>query len=97
MKLTEQQIAAIQAATGLKPIPEDSAAQREFTPHFGDHTFYPDRNGMFIFEPGAAKESGETDKAHGVQIAEWIERDGTKMVGVVEPTPINLVVDIPEA
>ncbi len=70
MKLTTEQVTAIESQTGALPIPEDNEANTTLVEIFGDHTYYADQNGLCVLEP-AEVEDGTPDLAEVIQIAEW--------------------------
>lgn len=50
MKLTAAQIDTVRQATGFEPLPEAQAAESGLSRFFGDHTFYMDDAGVYVFE-----------------------------------------------
>ncbi len=96
MKLNERQLAVIESQTGAKALPVDDPATEPLTGHFGDHSFFLDPNGLYIFEsvdlPDA--ETG-AEPALLVQIAEWTD-DTKTAIGPIEPTAADLILDLAE-
>lgn len=90
MKLTTEQIQAVEKQTGIEPIPEDNPAMETLRQHFGDHTYYADANGLSILEPLA----DDADRRHAavVQLAAWSE-DRTALVAH-EPMMRETVIDL---
>ncbi|MEK9755078.1 MAG: hypothetical protein VW338_17945 [Rhodospirillaceae bacterium] len=50
MKLNERQLAAIEARIGAKPLPEEDPAATHLSGAFGEHSFFLDPNGLYVFE-----------------------------------------------
>ncbi|MEX0695595.1 MAG: hypothetical protein WD075_14185 [Rhodospirillales bacterium] len=71
MKLTTEQVGAIERQTGAVPIPDDNPASESLTEVFGTHTFYADQEGLHVLEPVAAAQEQDADQAEVVQIAQW--------------------------
>jgi len=82
MKLNDQQVENVKGQTGLHPIPEDNTATQRLTDHFGDHTFYLDANGLYIWEPDDEVDSG-AQAATAVMLAVWGDEEKT----FLKPTP----------
>ena len=106
MKLTDQQTEAVQRQTGLAPVPEDNPTVEMLKDNFGDHTFYVDKVGLYVWEPldGAAEGEGEGEadgaaaddggqRAAAVLLAAWTDEDRTTMQRT-EPTVTDVVVDL---
>jgi len=74
MKLTTEQVGAIERQTGAIPIPDDNPASEALTEVFGDHTFYADQSGLHVLEPVEIEEA-EGPHAEVIQIAEWTTDD----------------------
>jgi len=94
MKLNDEQLAVIEKQTGAKPLPEGDPAAESLKGAFGDHSFFLDPNGLYVFEgvelPDA--EAG-SEPALLVQIAEWTD-DTKTSIAPVEPKPADLIVDL---
>lgn len=70
MKLTTEQVGAIERQTGAIPIPDDNPASAALTEVFGTHTFYADQEGLHVLEPVVAEDQ-DGNQAEVIQIAEW--------------------------
>ena len=94
MKLDERQLAAIEARTGAKPLPADDPAATHLTGAFGEHSFFLDPNGLYVFEGIEVPDAEHgAEPALLVQIAEWT--DETKSaIAPIEPKPADLIVDL---
>lgn len=93
MKLSTDQIDSIERKTGFKPIPEDAAKESGLTASLGDHTFYVDPNGLYMFEP--VQDSAAAVVA--IQLAEIERREGTQdevVVSAIDPQRTSLEVDL---
>ena len=94
MKLTDAQIAAVEAQTGSKAVPADDEAAISLSGDFGDHTFYLDPNGLYVFERGE-KPDFDGEFAVLVQIAEWTDETRTALHPIepdIRPVTINLAI-----
>jgi len=91
-KLTTQQIEEVQSQTGVTPIPEDNPAVEQLKGHFGDHTFYADRNGLHVWEQGE-EESEDSETLTALRIAAWADEEKTALVPH-EPVPSNAIVKL---
>jgi hypothetical protein len=98
MKLSDQQVDKVRETTGLNPYPEDAPAADELRSHFGDHTFYLDTNGLYIWEEEEGAADSAARPATAVQIAAVTkDANGTPALMVVEPQKTSAVVDLAEA
>lgn len=70
MKLTTEQVDAIERQTGAQPIPADNPAQDALESAFGEHTFYADPNGLHVLEP-ISTAGADGNHAEVLQIATW--------------------------
>lgn len=77
MKLSDNQVKAIEEQTGLQPIPEDNPAMPQLKENFGDHTFYVDDRGLYVLENASDDET--EDKATAVQVAAWTDENRTAL------------------
>lgn len=97
MKLTDQQVDRVRETTGLNPYPDDAPAAAELRSHFGDHTFYLDTNGLYIWEEEGAAD-GASRPATAIQIAAVTkDANGTPALMVVEPQKTSAVIDLAKA
>lgn len=89
MKLTDDQVAAIERQTGAQPIPADNPATQQLEEGFGSHTFYADANGLHVIEV-LGGEDAEPDESRVaiVQIAEWADEEKTSL-SPVEPRALG--------
>lgn len=83
MKLTADQVGAIERHTGAIPIPEDNPANTSLVEIFGEHTFYADENGLHVLEQVEVPDF-EGDAAEVIQIAEWTS-DTKDELSPIEP------------
>lgn len=70
MKLTAEQVDAVERQTGAMPIPHDNPANEPLSQAFGEHTFYADQNGLHVLEPVEVEEA-DGEHAEVIQIAQW--------------------------
>lgn len=92
-KLTTQQIEEVQSQTGVTPIPDDNPAVEQLKGHFGDHTFYADRNGLHVWEQAGDEEGEDTETLTALRIAAWADDEKTALVPH-EPVPSNAMVTL---
>jgi hypothetical protein len=73
MKLSDNQVKAVEEQTGLQPIPEDNPAMEQLKENFGDHTFYVDDRGLYILE--TPQDDTQQAQATAVQVAQWTDEN----------------------
>jgi hypothetical protein len=81
MKLNDALIEQVSAKLGAQPIPEAAAAHEMLKKHFGDHTFYLDATGAYIWE---LVEEDDTSgmQLTAVQLASWVNEERSKLQAV---------------
>ena len=90
MKLNDQQTGAVERQTGLAPVPEDNPRVEMLKDNFGDHTFYVDKVGLYVWEPvddeadgigagGNGDGAGGQQRAAAVLLAAWADEERTTM------------------
>lgn len=98
MKLNQHQVDLIQEKTGLAPIPSDASANSGLAEHFGDHTFYVDEDGVYVFEEAQQPAADSTDRESvtAVMIAtvEPSGEGGEAMVRGIDPRMTTLTVEL---
>lgn len=77
MKLSDEQIKAVEENTGLQPVPDDNPAMDQLKENFGEHTFYVDDRGLYVLE--TAPDDAEEDHATAVQVAQWTDENMTAL------------------
>jgi hypothetical protein len=77
MKLSDEQVKAVEEQTGLQPIPEDNPAMEQLKQNFGDHTFYVDDRGLYVL--ATAADDQEEEHATAVQVASWTDENRTAL------------------
>jgi hypothetical protein len=77
MKLSDNQIKAVEENTGLQPVPEDNPAMSQLKENFGEHTFYVDDRGLYVLE--TAPDDPQQDHATAVQVAQWTDENMTAL------------------
>jgi hypothetical protein len=95
MKLNDTQMQQVNKQTGLEPIPDDNPATQRLQERFGEHTFYLDANGLYIWEPVDAVE-GANQPAAAVMLAAWAG-DEKQALKPTEPTRSRVVVELAPA
>jgi len=98
MKLNQDQIGVIQEKTGLAPVPSQAVADSGLADHFGDHTFYVDKEGMYVFEEARlpANDGAGREAVVAVKIA-TVEPSGEgdeAMVRGIDPQVTPLTVEL---
>ena len=94
MKLSDEQVKAVEENTGLKPIPQDNPAIERLQESFGDHTFYVDDRGLYVLE--TAEDEAENDQATAVQVASWTDENMTTLQAH-EPQATDVVLSLTRA
>lgn len=90
MKLDDRQLAHVREQINADPLEDTHPAMGTLIKGFGDHTFYVDPNGIYIFLP-----SDQNDhQLVLVQIAGVDENDPEQMAPI-EPQLTSIVVDVP--
>ncbi len=79
MKLDANQIDRISAETGIHPIPETEPSFERLEENFGEHTFYVDPLGLYIWERVEEAEPSQTE-VMALQIASWADDDMTTLL-----------------
>jgi hypothetical protein len=95
MKLNDTQMQQVNKQTGLEPIPDDNPATPRLQERFGEHTFYLDANGLYIWEPVDAAD-GANQPAAAVMLAAWAG-DEKQALKPTEPTRSRVVVELAPA
>jgi hypothetical protein len=95
MKLNDTQMQEVNKQTGLNPIPDDNPAAPQLQERFGEHTFYLDANGLFIWEPTDAAE-GANEPAAAVMLAAWTGEE-KQALKPTEPVRSKVVVELAPA
>jgi hypothetical protein len=72
MKLDQSQLQQVSEQVGLDPVPDSDPAQYYLETHFGTHTFYLDRNGLYVWE-AVAEDDGSAAHIEAMKIAEWAD------------------------
>lgn len=93
MKLNDAQITEVERQTGMEPIADDNPAVEALTGHFGDHTFYVDSEGLYVWERVGSETAGQPVTA--LQVARWTGDERTEL-RLHEPEPTNVVLRIDE-
>ena len=100
MKLNDQQTEAVERQTGLAPVPEDNPTVEMLKDNFGDHTFYVDKVGLYVWEPldGAGTDGADEggQRAAAVLLAAWADEERTTMRRT-DPTVTVVVIDLAAA
>ena len=92
MKLTTEQVGAIERQTGAIPIPEDNPASTALTEVFGTHTFYADQEGLHVLEP-VTLDDQDGEFVEVIKIAEWSSKDMNELQSI-EPERSGSVLDL---
>lgn len=78
MKLDTAQIEVIRKETGIQPIPKAEPSYNRLEDNFGEHTFYVDSFGLYVWEACQDSEGGRTE-VMALQIASWVDDDMTTL------------------
>jgi hypothetical protein len=109
MKLSDGAIERIREDTGADPVPDEHPVHEKLKEHFGDHTFYVDAGGLFVWEPAEAvdaaanegTEAGAGDgdgdgtlRAIAFHVASWSNEEKTTLAPHT-PRATNLMLTVP--
>lgn len=89
MKLSAEQIAAVEDQVEIKAVPEGDEVAQGLSSSFGNHTFYLDPGGVYVFERASGSD-GATRLAL-VKIADWTD-DTRTAIQPIDPQPKNVYV-----
>jgi len=78
MKLNDEQVQHIEAKTGVEPIPDTTITHDQLKEHFGDHSFYLDATGVYVWEP-VSDASISALQLKAFQLASWINAEHTAL------------------
>lgn len=95
MKLSDAQITEVERQTGMEPIADDNPALDTLKGHFGDHTFYIDDEGLYVWKRlEGVEQAGQPVTA--MQVASWAddEKSGLQL-HEPQPTHVVLKIDLP--
>jgi len=91
MELTTQQAEAVERQTNLRAIPDENESFTKLQEVFGDHTFFANEQGLFVFQN---IEDGADSQARMRLFAAWSESDQNTLVKLDEPVDANIVLDL---
>lgn len=95
MKLSLASIDRTLVQFNAEPVPDDHPLAEEFRKFFGDHTFFLDRGGLHIVEPGEPYPGGaETGRV--VKLASWTDAS-KKALAPHDRLPTDIVVALDQA
>ena len=89
MKLSEPQITRVVGQTGAAVIPQDHPAASELESKFGEHTFFVDDEGLYVWDCPSDADS-ESKKLVGMRIASWSSEKQNALVPH-EPIPTEVL------
>jgi len=94
LKLNTTQVERIRTETGIYPIPDTEPSYNTLEDSFGEHTFYVDPIGLYVFETCEDTEMGRKQvRAH--QIASWTDDEMTTLqVQPPQATGTVVVLDV---
>ncbi len=78
MKLDTAQIERIRSQTGIRPVPEAEPTYSCLEENFGEHTFYVDPMGLYVWEAFDEAEAARTE-VMALQIASWADDEMTML------------------
>lgn len=90
MKLSEHQIDHIEKRTSLLAVKRENSAFEKLIETFGEHTFFMNTDGLFIF----ARDREDAATAQLFAYAMWDEEDENKLLQLVNPLDAGLVLDL---
>ena len=90
MQLTDTQIKTVEKKTDLMAIKKDNSALGKLEEAFGEHTYFMNEDGLFVFM--RAEETDTT--AHLLAFAMWDEEDKNKLLQLAEPMSAGISLDL---
>lgn len=78
MKLSSGSIDRTLTQFSAEVVPSEHPVAEQFRSNFGDHTFFLDRNGLHIVEPGEPYPNGAVT-GRVVKLASWIDASKTSL------------------
>ena len=78
MKLSSESIDRTLTQFNAEAVPSEHPAADQFRSTFGDHTFFLDRNGLHIVEPGEPYPNG-APTGRVVKLASWADASKTSL------------------
>ncbi len=93
MKLTNAQINTVNDQLDLNPIDPDTDAQKELEQIFGDHSYFINDNGLFMFGPGEDADTDERE-ARLFCVASWTNEERNELAAVKPPAQIDVAIDL---
>lgn len=93
MKLTEEQIRIATDNLGFSVIGQDHQSQPKLEEAFGEHTFFINDSGLFVF--AAQDEKKEDPKtARLFVVAAWSDDDQQQLSPLKKPSEVDVVFDL---
>lgn len=95
MKLSDDHIALLRNTIGLEPIDNSNPSIPQLERHFGDHTFYVNKEGLYVWERREDGQAGE-EMIVAYRIASWADAANSSLTPR-DPVEIDLVIDVSAA
>ncbi len=93
MKLNGPQIETIESQTGFKPIPDAHPVIEDLMKVYGEHTFYVDTGGLFVWESVENSDAEGEDLVVAVKIAAWSDKTRSSL-SPHEPQMTEVLVEL---
>ncbi len=93
MKLTRAQADQVRENLDLDAIDESQDIQSDLESVLGEHTFFINDNGLFIFRE-QPKQDGANDQARLLVVAAWTNDDNKDLKPIDPPSEVDVVFDL---
>lgn len=95
MKLTSEQIQTATESLGFDAIAEQHPVHPQLEKALGEHTFFINDNGLFVFNEHSEENSKEKT-ARLYVVAAWTDDEKKALSPVTPPSPVDVVFDLDE-
>ncbi|GAB4523340.1 MAG: hypothetical protein Kow00133_11290 [Amphiplicatus sp.] len=96
MQLDATQIGAVEKSTDLVAIAEDHSAFAALRQAFGEHTYFVNNHGLYVFRREGAK-NGEATRARLFAFAMWSQENENQLAPLAEPLATDVTMDLENA
>lgn len=93
MKLTDEQIKTATDSLGFDAIGDKHPAQQQLEDALGEHTFFVNDNGLFVFTE-QSEDNGKEKTARLHVVAAWADDERKALSPVSPPSPVDVVFDL---
>ena len=94
MKLSNAQANIIKENLDLDVIDETGDVQKKLEETFGEHTFFLNDKGLFVFQEETPKGNGHDSKARLFVVAAWASDDKSTLAPIEPQAQVDVVFDL---